>query len=903
MPAKSLTYIVFLISFFFLMTFGQKCLAQFTQIEAQELLAQRGINEDTLRNRLIKKGYDPDRIRPEQMERFQEVIIETIEEIENDRLLIDSRVETEEARDSIPPVLTPANPPPSDIPTGVPVNISSGAPIYGQEVFRNNSIAVYQQAEDITASDDYILGTGDKIGVVGFGRSQFEQILEIGPDGFVNPAGLPRILLRGLRFGDAKELLFQRYNLYTVIQRGQFQVTLNKPRNITVNVFGEARTTGAFTLPAFNTAFNVISAAGGPTDIGSVRRIKVISGSEVRPLDVYEFMNDPSVARNFFLQNNDYIHIPVAEKVINIRGAIIRPMAYELLENENLAKLIEYAGGLRPEGYLSDVQITRYLEDRQVVTNVNFRELSANGGDYVLYSGDIVDIKTIPGETINVVNISGAVQFPGDYERREGMRISDLLDQTLLKPEARLDFAYLLVYQPDGTYRYERINLANIINDTSSVENRILGNQDRLQILTLKTYADQSEFSVTGAVRNPNSFKFNPNGQLKIEDAILLAGGLSLDAADHGYIMRFDPREPKTVEYIHVNLREAFDNPQSGENIEIRGGDRIVVYNKGSIRDNFSVAVFGAVRDPGTYPYGPDMTIADLINLAGGFSFSADRARIDIARADFSDGNDFKITHHTTQLAPDFNLNQSVDNSLLLQPFDHIYVRSIPEFELQQTVQIAGEVRYPGMYAILQDKERISDFIKRAGGLTGDAFPEGAKLYRLGDSTGLVVINLDEIIQNENVPSNVALLGGDVLSIPKSRDLVTIGGHVNLNETYSEGFLRGTNSVSVAFRGERSAKYYIDNFAGGISDTGAPSEIKVQYADGGVKMTKKFLFFNNYPRVTRGSIVTVEAKEIKPQVNRDNENAKIDWGTVLKDTLTQATAVLTILILVDQLGN
>ena len=107
----------------------------------------------------------------------------------------------------------------------------------------------------------------------------------------------------------------------------------------------------------------------------------------------------------------------------------------------------------------------------------------------------------------------------------------------------------------------------------------------------------------------------------------------------------------------------------------------------------------------------------------------------------------------------------------------------------------------------------------------------------------------------------------------------------------------------MAFRGERSAKYYIDNFAGGVSDTGAPSEIKVQYADGGVQMTKKFLFFNNYPRVTRGSIITVEAKEIKPQVNRDNENAKIDWGTVLKDTLTQATAVLTILILVDQLGK
>ena len=161
----------------------------------------------------------------------------------------------------------------------------------------------------------YVLGAGDKIGVVGFGRSQFEQILEISPDGFVQPGDrLPKILLGGLRFADAKEMLYQRYSQYHVISRNEFQVTLNKPRNMTVNVFGEAMTTGAFTIPGINTAFNVISAAGGPTAIGSVRRIKIIRGKQSIPLDVYKFMVDPAVANNYFLQ--DMInHIPVAQKV------------------------------------------------------------------------------------------------------------------------------------------------------------------------------------------------------------------------------------------------------------------------------------------------------------------------------------------------------------------------------------------------------------------------------------------------------------------------------------------------------------------------------------------------------------------------------------------------------------
>ena len=397
-----------------------------------------------MRARLLKKGYDIDNLKPSQVQTFQTVLMETINEIEADQKILS------------PPQ---TNPIPQDQPQQNPVVIieekkevtppppapPERSKIYGQDIFRNNTVAVYKSSNETVVPEDYILDSGDQISVVGFGRSQFDHLLTISNEGFVQPGDrLPKMLLKGLKWSEAKEVLYQRYSQYNVISRGEFVATLIKPRNMTVNVFGEAKTTGAITLPGVNNAFNVISAAGGPTDIGSVRRIKIIRGDKSIPLDVYQFMNDPSVATNYYLRNNDYIHIPVAQKVVAINGAVIRPHTYELLENENLVQLIQFAGGARADAYLSDVQITRYLEDRKVITNVNLRELTQHGGDYVLINGDVVEIKSVESATENYVTVQGAVTFPGKYENRQGYRITDLLRQAVLQPDARLDFAYLL---------------------------------------------------------------------------------------------------------------------------------------------------------------------------------------------------------------------------------------------------------------------------------------------------------------------------------------------------------------------------------------------------------------------------------------------------------------------------
>ncbi|HJW28072.1 MAG TPA: SLBB domain-containing protein, partial [Saprospiraceae bacterium] len=381
----------------------------------------------------------------------------------------------------------------------------------------------------------------------------------------------------------------------------------------------------------------------------------------------------------------------------------------------------------------------------------------------------------------------------------------------------------------DGTYRYERFNLQSIMSNEQAADNRVLSNGDMVQVMTLATYADRSSFTVEGAVKNPNTFTFNPDGRLKLEDALLLAGGSTIDAASQGYIVRLDPKEPKTVTYLPIDIEKAMAAPGSADNLEIKSGDVIHIFNKGNSRDNLYVTISGAVRQPGQFAFGPGMKLGDLVNLAGGLAYGADAGRIDIARIELMSGENVKISHLSAQLNPEGEMQ--APGSFALQAFDQVYVRNIPEFELQQNVMIEGEVRYPGTYSLMKDKERISDVIERAGGLTGEAFPEGAQLFRQGDSTGLVVIDLKEILSNNHTPSNIVLIKGDLIRIPKSKDLVTIEGFVNLDKAYSPKFLLGQRSISVAFRGVRSAKYYIDKFAAGVSSQGTPARIKVQYAD------------------------------------------------------------------------
>lgn len=883
--------------------FAQGPQLPFSEAEGRAVLAEKGITEAELRTRLAEKGWDSRRIEnvtQAEMPLLQQAVIESLEELENEKKAQAAKPKVEKPAPQPPP-----QPPKDTIPA--PRDTTQEEPeespvIFGHHLFMDRDLKVFRQASEVQAPDTYVLGSGDVLLVQIYGPAQVQSTYTIDALGYIQLGSdrttLPRIALKGLTLREARALLRQRLRQFYAFSNDQFTVTVQSPRTITVNFFGEVKSTGGITIPAVNTLFNAIAAAGGPTPIGSVRNIKLISGDTERTFDLYRFMSNPRFAEEFYLQDNDYVHIPVAERVVRIRGAVSRPFRYELAEGENLLSLIDYAGGTTSDAYLRDVEITRYADDQRIVVSVNLRALVDSDGDYILYDGDEVTISGLDTDLRSFVEIKGAVVKPGKFEYQEGMRVADILERGTLLKEAKRDFGYILRYNSNGTYAYIRFNPGEAVAVRGSGENVLLQSQDVVHIQSQESYADETYIAVSGSVRQPGSFEFEPGTQMYVQDAILISGGLLPSASDYGYVIRRKPDDPKRLQYLDFNAMDAAENVTSEANLALEPMDSIYIFDKQRMEDAFFIRVSGAVRNPGQFPYGPDMTLEKALRLAGGLRFSAATNRVDISRVIFQENESTRIETFTREVDRE-TLKGSTEMSLM--PLDHIIVREVPEFELERTVYVEGEVRFPGVYSIVNNNERISSFIERAGGLTEEAFPDGARLYRAEDSIGVVVINLEEGLKSRGSSSDIILRHQDTLSIPKRQELVTISGAVNFRDVLNEEFIESGNKINVGYVPDKRAIYYINKYAAGVADNGKRRLISVRHANGRLEKTTSLGFVNVYPKVTPGATINVGSTEPRvPQVEEEKE--QVDWGNVIRDTIAQATAVLTLILLLERVN-
>jgi protein involved in polysaccharide export with SLBB domain len=371
-------------------------------------------------------------------------------------------------------------------------------------------------------------------------------------------------------------------------------------------------------------------------------------------------------------------------------------------------------------------------------------------------------------------------------------------------------------------------------------------------------------------------------------------------AADFGYIVRRKLDDPKKTDYLPFNALLAATDGASADNLSLQQMDSIYIFDKRTLEDDFTVRVSGAVRRPGLLRYSPGLSVQKVLKLAGGFTFSAATNRVDISRVIILENEPTRIVTYTTQV--DRELDQTgTDDSFVLMPFDHIIVREVPEFELERTVYVSGEVKFPGVYSIINNNERISSFIARAGGITEEAYPDGARLYRAMDSIGVVVINLKESLIKPSSQSDIILRQDDTLYIPKRQELVTIAGAVNFRDVLNSEFIESGNKVNVGYVDNKNAMYYVDKYAAGISESGRRRLISVRHANGRLEKTKTLGFFYFYPKVTPGA--TINVGSIDQKVDKEVvEKEPVDWGNVIRDTIAQATAVLTLILLLERVN-
>ncbi|MCB9246151.1 MAG: SLBB domain-containing protein [Flavobacteriales bacterium] len=876
--------------------------------QGKAVLEQKQVTQDEIKARLLKKGIDIENLRPDQLPGLSAEIEKAIKEIESEREqqvdrnsgkgldgdsgadapVVDALVDIKEESDSIAEeevnktVIGKATEIRQRVKEGASVeealseemarsfhdNYKVSSSIYGHDIFFNKSLELYRTTQSATTPDSYILDVGDKLAINIFGVSQADLIYEIEEDGFVRPSNVPKIYLKGLSIGRAKELLRNRFRQGYVFTDGQFNVDLHTARTITVNIFGEVFQQGSYTISALNTAINALIAAGGPTDNGGVRQIEIISEGKRRYLDVYEFIRNPGVQYNYYLHDNDLIYVPRVGKRVSANGGGFRQGGlYELKEDEHFNELVEIAGGLKVNVYRELVQHISRAREEQEIRDFTYEQASRE--NIKLADNDIVILRTSSIRYKNYVQISGSVRHPGQFELTEGMKLKHILDKAVFEPETFADVAFLRRRNTDGTYRLIRLYPKEVLRDSSSSGNILLDKEDVITVYAKSSFTDRYAFSIQGAVRQPARYDWDPDKNITLYDAIVMSKGLKPEAVPFGYIISTPTDNTKERTYRMIDAVGAFTDPSSPANITIQPNDIIVIPNKMRYSDQFYVEVSGAVRSPGRYIYDPSLNFYDVLTMAGGLKLEAASNKIDIFRLKINE-NEPTYTYATTvEIKRDYDPLQS-DIGFVLQPFDHIVVRTNPEFEPIKYVTITGEVKYPGIYAILEDNERVRSLIERAGGVTREGLPQAGTFVRNDDGIGLIVTRLDKVLKRSWSKYNISLKRGDHIHIPKLVDIVKVNKiGTNAEDIYTENQLAADQlNVVVNYR-PRRAGWYVRKFAGGFDRMASKRKTFVVHPNGEIKRTVRILVFNIYPKVRMGSEINLEFKRKFEKVKKD----------------------------------
>ena len=352
---------------------------------------------------------------------------------------------------------------------------------------------------------------------------------------------------------------------------------------------------------------------------------------------------------------------------------------------------------------------------------------------------------------------------------------------------------------------------------------------------------------------------------------------------------------------MRLDVDQVMNDANSADNIYLEPFDSIYIYSRNEFYDDINVRISGSVNNPGEFAYGKGMTLRDVIILASGFKRSSATNAIEVSRIIIEDNQRTKTIVKSITLSRDDLVDLSqVDGQFQLEPYDNIFVRDVPEFELQQNVLIEGEVTFPGEYSIIKENETVYDLVLRAGGLTEEAFAPGATLYRSEDSLGFIVMRIDDILLDVNSRYNYTLKDGDVVTLPKRKDYVTIAGATNIQVAQNQEIVGEDNRIRVPFHQGKNALFYINEYAGGFAENARKDKIWVTYPNGEVKTTEsKFPFGKKHPVVLQGSVINVGKKPI--DLYGESQKEDVNWTKVLGDSVAQAMSILTLVLLVQRL--
>ena len=605
--------------------------------------------------------------------------------------------------------------------------------IFGHDIFQSDKLS-FEPNMNIATPASYVLGPGDEVLIDVYGTSQSSKKYAISPEGTIIVEKIGPVNVAGLTIDQAQARVNAKMGQH--YQGSSIKLTVGQTRTVVVNVLGEVVNPGTYTLSAFSTVFNALYLAGGITEIGTLRNIKVSRGGKIiSKIDVYDYILNGKLTGNILLQDNDATIVGAYDALVAVRGAIKRPMYYEMKEGESIKALLEYAGGFKSIANKKSVSIERHTTDGLTVHTIDEWDFPT----FAVQDGDVVIAKGIIGRYQNMVEVSGSVFYPGHYEiSNECNSVRTLIEKAGgVKENAYTNLIVLFRMNENRTRKAMSIDLASILNDKAP--DVILENEDSLVVSSDEEITRARKYHIFGPIAKQGEYPYVEN--MTLEDAIVAAGGLREEALLTNIeiarrIQYTDERDSTfntKAKIFTFNIENGL-LVKEGQNFALKPFDVITIKKDPNFADVSVVYIGGEVKYPGNYSLQKrDERLSDLITRAGGLTEAGfaegtrftralmpnerERAKQLLEIAHSSDSIDIEKIAIKDRYSVGVDLTTAIKKpgcteDVILRNGDQII---IPQRD--NTVRISGDVLYPNTVPFV-GKKRASYYINQAGGVS-----------------------------------------------------------------------------------------------------------------------------------------------------------------------------------------
>jgi polysaccharide export outer membrane protein len=633
---------------------------------------------------------------------------------------------------------------------------------FGYDLFAGTP-TTFAPATDIPIPSDYIIGPGDNIQIQLFGKDNAEYDLVVSREGLLRFPDLGPISVAGLRFDELKKNLQDRIARQMIGVKAD--ITMGALRSIRIFVLGDAVRPGSYTVSALSSMTNALFVSGGIKPIGSLRNIQLKrNGKIITNLDLYDLLLHGDTSHDKRLQPGDVIFIPPIGKTVGVAGEVHRPAIYELKKKQTVRDALAFAGGTLPTAYPKVSQLERITSNGER-TLLDIDATNEKDLNKPLRDGDVIRVYSILEKMENIVLLSGYVQRPGGVQWHEGMRLLDVvpsINDLLPKP----DLEYVIIkreVQPDRHIEVITTRYSMALKDKSSDYNTLLKPRDEIIFFGLDENRQtaiseiidhlkkQERFDhpalvvgVYGNVRYPGEYPYSKH--MRVTDLLRAAYDIKPRTDLNYAVLTKEQLGGASIYTKVISLKNIIYRAGAVEDLELNPKDNLYIFGMEDSRQELLkpvldqlktqatnsepaqvVSINGLVKEPGNYPLVKNMVVADLVAAAGGLSESAYSMGAELSRFQVVDGQYREIKHYKISQSQLFD--HHISKKLKLTPFDRLQIKRIPLWTEQQSIELRGEVKFPGVYTFHRG-ETLKDVVERAGGLTDQAFPEGAVFTR-----------------------------------------------------------------------------------------------------------------------------------------------------------------------------